>query len=314
MNECPSVAIVVPCYNEEEVLPETVARLTELLAGLIDRGKAASASGIYFVDDGSRDRTWEMIEEHSQRNPAVHGIKLSRNRGHQNALLAGLLTADGDAVISLDADLQDDPAIMEDMIGHFVGGKDIVFGVRSSRTTDTILKRWTAEAYYRLLALMGVDIVFNHADYRLMSRRAIEALAEFTETNLFLRGMIAALGFPTAVVTYERSERLAGETEYSVGKMIALALNGITSFSAVPLRIIATVGLLVFLISMALSLWAIWVRLFTDKAIPGWTSSVLPMYVLSGVQLLSLGIIGEYISKIYIETKRRPRYTIEKQV
>lgn len=314
MKESPCVAIVVPCFNEEDVLPDTVTQLSDRLTGLIGKKKITNGSRIYFVDDGSRDKTWELIENFSRHNSFVHGIKLSRNRGHQNALLAGLMTAEGDVIISVDADLQDDPSVMENMVDHYMRGIEVVFGVRSSRTTDTWFKRWSAAAYYRLLKQMGVDIVLNHADYRLMSRRAIDALKEYRETNLFLRGMITELGFSTEVVSYKRSERFAGETKYPLRKMVALALDGVTSFSAVPLRIIAALGVLVFLISLGLSLWAIWVRLFTNQAVPGWASSVLPMYVLGGVQLLSLGIIGEYISKIFSEVKRRPRFIIEKQV
>ena len=308
------LAIVVPCYNEEEVLPETTRRLTELITALAGHGKISEASRIYFVDDGSRDATWDLIEQYARQNPFVKGIKLAHNRGHQNALMAGLLTAEGEVIISIDADLQDDTAAMEAMIDHFLAGKDIVFGVRSARTTDTLFKRWSAQGYYRFLSWMGVEAIFNHADYRLMSRRAVEALREFSETNIFLRGIIPALGFPSATVTYERSARFAGETKYPFRRMLALAIDGITSFSAVPLRIIAFLGLLVFVFSLMISLWALWVRLFSDQAVPGWASSVLPMYLLGGIQLLSLGIIGEYVAKIYLEAKRRPRFYVEKTV
>ena len=306
------LSIVVPCYNEEAVLPETIQQLTELLQHLIDKGKITSDSCVYYVDDGSRDRTWDLIETFAKTNPFVRGIKLSRNRGHQNALLAGLLTVKGEAVISVDADLQDDLSAIEEMLDDYAAGHDIVYGVRSSRKTDTFFKSFTATAYYRLLGIMGVEIVYNHADYRLMSRRAIEALKEFGEVNLFLRGIIPQLGFSHSIVYYERAERFAGESKYPLKKMLALAWQGITSFSNVPLQFITHLGLLVSLISFAVTIWAIWVKLFTEVAIPGWASTVLPIYFLGGIQLLCLGIIGEYLAKIYTETKRRPRYVIEK--
>jgi polyisoprenyl-phosphate glycosyltransferase len=306
------LSIVVPCYNEEAVLPETIQQLTKLLQYLIDKGKITSDSCVYYVDDGSRDRTWSLIEAFAKTNPFVRGIKLSRNRGHQNALLAGLLTVKGEAVISVDADLQDDLSAIEAMLDDYAAGHDIVYGVRSSRKTDTFFKNFTAIAYYRLLAVMGVEIIYNHADYRLMSRRVIEALKEFGEVNLFLRGIIPQLGFSHAVVYYERAERFAGESKYPLKKMLALAWQGITSFSDVPLKFITGLGLLVSLISFAVTLWAVWIKLFTEMAIPGWASTVLPIYFLGGIQLLCLGIIGEYLAKIYTETKRRPRYIIEK--
>ncbi len=306
------LSIVVPCYNEEAVLPETIQRLTELLQYLIDKGKVTSDSCIYYVDDGSRDRTWDLIETFAKTNGFVRGIKLSRNRGHQNALLAGLLTVKGEVVISVDADLQDDLSAIEEMLDDYAAGHDIVYGVRSSRKTDTFFKSFTAIAYYRLLAVMGVEIIYNHADYRLMSRRVIEALKEFGEVNLFLRGIIPQLGFSHAIVYYERADRFAGESKYPLKKMLSLAWQGITSFSDVPLQFITGLGLLVSLISFAVTIWAVWIKLFTEVAIPGWASTVLPIYFLGGIQLLCLGIIGEYLAKIYTETKRRPRYIIEK--
>ena len=306
------LSIVVPCYNEEAVLPETIQRLTELLQYLIDKVKITSDSCVYYVDDGSRDRTWDLIETFAKTNPFVRGIKLSRNRGHQNALLAGLLTVKGEAVISVDADLQDDLSAIEEMLDDYATGYDIVYGVRSSRKTDTFFKSFTAIAYYRLLGVMGVEIIYNHADYRLMSRRVIEALKEFGEVNLFLRGIIPQLGFSHTIVYYERAERFAGESKYPLKKMLSLAWQGITSFSDVPLQFITHLGLLVSLISFAITIWAVWVKLFTEMAIPGWASTVLPIYFLGGIQLLCLGIIGEYLAKIYTETKRRPRYIIEK--
>ena len=306
------LAIVVPCYNEEAVLGETSKRLAAILRALEDKQKIAPGSAVYFVDDGSRDRSWPMIEALAREYPSVHGIKLSRNQGHQNALLAGLFTAEGDAVISVDADLQDDLSAIEEMIDAHVAGSEIVYGVRRSRRLDSFGKRATAELYYRVLGMMGVEIVFNHADYRLMGRRAIEALKAFDEVNLFLRGIIPQLGFRTSVVHYDRGERFAGESKYPVGKMLGLAIQGVTSFSAVPLRMITVLGLFVAALSLAGTAWVLWVRLFTTSSVPGWASTLVPVYFLGGIQLLCIGIIGEYLAKIYLETKRRPRYTIEK--
>lgn len=307
----PTLAIVVPCYNEEEVLPETVSRLLALLAAMRDEGLIADGSGVWFVDDGSRDRTWQLIEEHVRLDRRINGIRLSRNRGHQQALLAGLETATGDVLVSIDADLQDDVSVIRQMVLEFHRGSDVVFGVRKARDTDTWFKRATAEGYYRILRVLGVDIVFNHADFRLMSRRAIEALRRHEETNLFLRGIIPTIGFPSSTVEYDRAGRFAGESKYPLRKMLALAIDGVTSFSAAPLRFIAAMGLTIFVISMITSAWALWIKLFTDSVVPGWASSVLPMYLLGGVQLLSLGVLGEYVAKIYMESKRRPRYIID---
>ena len=306
------VSIVVPCYNEEEVLLETTRRLTELLQQLISVDKISPQSCVYYVDDGSRDRTWELIRSLADSNTLIRGIKLSRNCGHQNALLAGLSTASGDVVISVDADLQDDLTAIEKMIDCYYAGNDIVYGVRDSRKADTFFKRGTAAIYYRLLGAMGVELIYNHADYRLMSRRVLAALDKFGEVNLFLRGIIPQLGFTHALVYYDRAERFAGESKYPLRKMLAFAWQGITSFSAMPLRFITGLGLLVSMISLSVTLWALWIRLFTDEAIPGWASTVLPIYFLGGIQLLCLGIMGEYLAKIYAETKRRPRYIIEK--
>ena len=306
-----TMSIVVPCYNEEAVLPETAARLLGLIDRLRAAGKVSERSTLCFVDDGSKDRTWTLIEELSRGNASLGGIKLSRNRGHQNALLAGLFLAPGDVVISLDADLQDDLGAIETMIDAHLKGADIVYGVRRSRSADSFFKRIAAEAYYRVLKAMGVDIVFNHADFRLMSRRAIEALREFGEVNLFLRGIVPLVGFGTAMVHYDRTERLAGESKYPFTRMLALAVQGVTSFSATPLRMITVMGLVVSLGTFVVTLWALYAWLFTDKAIPGWTSTVVPIYFLGGIQLLSLGVIGEYLAKIYMETKHRPRYLVE---
>jgi glycosyltransferase involved in cell wall biosynthesis len=305
------LAIVVPCYNEEEVLPETVSRLLALLAQMQDEGLVEHGSGIWFVDDGSRDRTWEIIARCSSEDARINGIRLSRNKGHQNALLAGLETATGDVLVSIDADLQDDTSVIRTMVRNYHAGSDIVYGVRKARELDTWFKRATAEGYYSILRRLGVNIVFNHADFRLMSRRAIEALRRHEETNLFLRGIIPTIGFPSSVAEYDRAERFAGESKYPLRKMLALAVDGVTSFSAAPLRFIAGMGLLIFAISMVTSGWVLWTKLFTDRSIPGWASSVLPMYLLGGVQLLSLGVLGEYVAKTYMESKRRPRYIID---
>jgi glycosyltransferase involved in cell wall biosynthesis len=308
------LAIVVPCYNEEAVLPETARRLTELLGNLIARDKIGADSRICFVDDGSRDRTWALIEAAAQASPLVTGLKLSRNRGHQAALMAGLMNVDADAVISVDADLQDDLAAIESMVDAHAGGADVVYGVRRRRDADTFLKRTSAETYYRLLNLLGVEVVFNHADYRLLSRRVLMALASYRESNLFLRGIIPQLGFPSAIVTYDRAERFAGESKYPLRKMLSFAWQGVTSFSAAPLRLITAIGVAVSAGSFGVAAWALWLRLFTSDAVPGWTSTVVPMYFLGGVQLLCIGIIGEYLAKIYLEVKRRPAYFVEKTV
>ena len=310
----PQIGIVVPCYNEEAVLPETIARLEALRADLVARGKIGAESRVTYVDDGSYDRTWAIIGEAAARLPGVGGVKLSRNRGHQNALLAGLDAAKGEAIVTIDADLQDDLGVIEQMIDLHAGGADIVYGVRQSRTTDTWFKRFTAEAYYRVLGRMGVQIVFNHADYRLMSRRALTALGEFDEVNLFLRGIIPQLGFTTATVAYSRTERFAGESKYPLRKMLALAANGVTSFSVVPLRMIAMLGFLISLFSALMIGWILLGKLFFDSAVPGWASSVVPIYLLGGIQLLCVGVIGEYVGKIYLETKRRPRFFIAEEV
>jgi len=306
-----NISFVVPCYNEEDALPHTSEQLVKLLDDLIARGKAGPASNMWFVDDGSRDRTWEIIESLAAKSPRIVGVKLARNIGHQNALLAGLLSADGDAIISLDADLQDDLGAVERMIDAHAKGYEIVYGVRALRTTDTPLKRWTALGYYRISRMLGVDLVPNHADYRLMGRRAIKALGNYGEVNLFLRGIIPQLGFKSCSVYYDRNARVAGESKYPVRKMVALALTGVTSFSAAPVRLIAAMGGILFLISAAMSLWVLVVRLVTNTAVPGWASVTLPIYALGGIQMLCMGVIGEYVAKIYLETKRRPRFLIE---
>jgi glycosyltransferase involved in cell wall biosynthesis len=306
------LSLVIPCYNEEAVLPLLIPRLQGLLADLESRGLVEEGSGLWLVDDGSRDRTWELILAAASASPGVTGIKLSRNCGHQNALLAGLLNADGDAVISLDADLQDDLGVIEEMLDAWRSGAEIVYGVRRSRPEDTFLKRWTAQRYYALLNRLGVDIVPDHADFRLLGRNALRALAGYPEANLFLRGIVPQLGFRSHRVFYDRGARAAGQTKYSLRRMLTLAMDGVTSFSAVPLRLIATLGASVFVLSVFVTLWVLFVWAFTDRAVPGWASITLPIYGLGGLQLLSLGVVGEYVAKIYLETKRRPRYLIER--
>jgi glycosyltransferase involved in cell wall biosynthesis len=305
------LSIVIPCYNEEEVLPETVIQMSKLVDEMIEENLVSETSSIWFVDDGSKDKTWQMIDDYSASNPKIKGVKLSRNKGHQNALLAGLETADGDLLVSIDADLQDDITVIREMVKEYYNGHDVVYGVRKVRTTDTVFKRTTAQGFYTLIQKLGVDVVYNHADFRLMSRRAIEALKEHKEVNLFLRGMIPLIGFSSTNVEYARSERFAGESKYPLKKMLALAVDGITSFSAYPLRLIAGLGFSIFLFSIFISLWVFYTLIFTDNAIPGWASSVLPMYLLGGIQLLSIGVVGEYVGKIYMESKSRPRYVIE---
>lgn len=313
MTPIPKLAIVMPCYNEQEVLPETIRRLVSLLDDLVAQDRVSAASCAWLVDDGSRDETWSLVAAaSSQSGSRIRGIKLSRNRGHQIALLAGLLTADGDVLISVDADLQDDLGAVSAMLEAHAAGHDIVYGVRNKRVVDTWFKRATAEGYYRLLRRLGVEIVFNHADYRLMSRRVLEALRSFPESNVFLRGLIPQLGFPATTVEYERQERFAGQSKYPVGKMLALAWQGVTSFSAVPLRAITSLGVFVSMLSLGMGAWALGVKLFSDNAVPGWASIVIPLFLLSGVQLLSLGIIGEYLAKVFLETKRRPLYFVER--
>lgn len=305
------LAIIIPCYNEEAVLPETNNRLQLLMAEMKETGLISENSKIYYIDDGSRDKTWELISSFNLENPRIHGIKLSRNRGHQNALLAGMFNAEGDIIVSIDADLQDDVSAIKEMIHRYNEGIQIVYGVRSSRKSDTFFKRITAQFYYRILKIMGVDLVYNHADYRLMSRKVIECLKDYHEVNLFLRGIIPQLGFRTTIVFYERNERFAGESKYPLRKMLALAAEGVTSFSVMPLRMITWLGLMVSLGSLAMVVWILVGKVFMHSTIPGWASSVLPIYFIGGIQLLSTGILGEYLAKVYMETKQRPRYFIE---
>jgi glycosyltransferase involved in cell wall biosynthesis len=310
----PVLTIVVPCFNEESVLAHTAEQLSELVERLWEDGFVAQASSIVFVDDGSKDRTWEMVQDFASRSPRFGGIKLSRNRGHQNALLAGLLTARGDVLISIDADLQDDLQAIEKMLIKHREGCEIVYGIRLSRDTDTAMKRHSAELYYRLLNFLGAEVIFNHADYRLMSRRAIDALKEFGEVNFFLRGIIPLLSFETATVGYARSARFAGETKYPLRKMLALAIEGVTSLTTTPIRWITVAGLFVSALSLSIGVWALVASMTGSTLVPGWASTIISFSILGGIQLLSIGIIGEYVGKIYVETKRRPRYIIEREI
>ncbi len=310
----PQLAIVVPCYNEAEVLPETTRRLLALLDKLVAGGLVAESSYVTYVDDGSNDATWQLIREFNAAHLRIKGIKMSANRGHQIALIAGLFSVEGEVVVSVDADLQDDLSAIETMLVAYGAGHEVVYGVRNQRSVDTVFKRSSAETYYKLLKLLGVKVVFNHADYRLMSRRAVEALKQYGEVNLFLRGIVPLIGFRSTSVYYQRSERFAGESKYPLKKMLMLAIDGVTSFTAFPLRLISVMGMLVSVASLAMTLWVLWIKVFTSAAIPGWASSVIPIYFLGGIQLLSIGVLGEYVAKIYFETKRRPRYFIEEQL
>ena len=306
--------LVVPCYNEEEVLPETARRLAKKLDALCSAGKISAQSRVLFVDDGSRDATWSLIEAVSGEDERFGGVKLSRNRGHQNALMAGLTTALDrrcDAVISLDADLQDDIDAVDRMVDSFLAGHDVVYGVRSSREKDTFFKRATAQGFYKFMRLLGVELVYNHADYRLLSRRALEGLMEFDEVNLFLRGIVPQIGYSSDVVTYERGERFAGKSKYPLKKMLSFALEGVTSFSVRPVRLLASCGALVFGVSLFVLLVLAVLRLCTG-GISGLSLAVASLWTLGGLQLFGIGVVGEYVSRVYQECKHRPRFLIEK--
>lgn len=313
MNKQSVLYIVIPCYNEESVLRETGKRLSVKLAQMESTGLVSAQSRIVFVDDGSTDQTWKLIEEMYQKNKYVMGIKSTKNRGHQNALLEGLMTVknDCDIVVSMDADLQDDIGVLDQFIKKYEAGCEIVYGVRSSRKTDTRFKRMTAEGFYKWMALLGVPIVYNHADYRLMSRRALDELEQFQEVNLFLRGIVPMIGFQTDIVEYERNARFAGESKYPLKKMLSFALDGVTSLSIRPIRFISFLGVLLFMISMLLLIY-FFVGYCRGRTIQGWATLVISIWGLSGIQLFAVGIIGEYIGKIYMETKKRPRYIVEK--
>lgn len=307
------LAIVVPCYNEEEVLCIASKALRGVLDDLIQKKKIAQDSFILFVNDGSRDRTWELIEkEHAQFPTQVCGVKLAGNVGHQFALTAGLVTAKdmSDVTVSIDADLQDDIAVIEEMVDKYIAGADIVYGVRKERKTDTFFKRTTAQAFYKIMGMMGVKTVYNHADFRLMSKRAVEQFSKYKETNLFLRGMMPLIGYRTEKVYYERKERVAGESKYPLKKMLALAFDGISSFSVKPISMILGIGMAIIVVCLLAALYA-FISYFTGRVVPGWTSLILSIWFLGGLQLLAIGLVGQYIGKIYIEVKQRPRYNIE---
>ena len=307
--------LVIPCYNEEEVLPITQKALKEKMDNLIKNKKISKDSKVMFVNDGSKDKTWELIEEYHKEDPLFVGVKLSRNKGHQNALLAGLMTAKkyADITISMDADLQDDINVIDKMIAENNAGSEIVYGVRSSRKKDSWFKRFTAESFYKLMHAMGVEVVFNHADCRLMSKRVLDELEHFEEANLFLRGLIPLIGFKTSIATYERNERAAGESKYPLKKMLSFAWDGITSFSVKPLKMITTLGFIMLFISVVMIIYTIIVKIL-GNTVDGWAFIMLSIWFIGGVQLVSVGLIGEYIGKIYNETKHRPRYIIEKEL
>lgn len=304
--------LVVPCYNEEEVLEVTCRLLTEKLKSMMERNLISSESRMMFVDDGSKDSTWKLIESLCESNPLVQGLKLSRNRGHQNALLAGLMTAKEhcDMAISLDADLQDDIDALDRFVEAYNNGHDVVYGVRNSRTTDSWFKRNTAQGFYKLMKLLGVDLVYNHADYRLMSKRALEGLEDHREVNLFLRGIVPLVGYPSTTVEYERKERFVGESKYPLTKMLKFAFEGITSFSVRPIRMVTTLGLIIFLISLIMLIYTLIVFLI-GHTVAGWSTMMISIWAIGGLQLLAIGIVGEYIGKIYMETKQRPKFLIE---
>lgn len=306
------LSIVVPCYNEQEVFKDTARQLTELVGGLISKGKITSDSYILFVNDGSKDNTWNLIAEECGKNEYVRGLKLAHNVGHQNALFAGLMTAkeDSDAAISIDADLQDDIAVIEQMIDKYNNGFDIVYGVRSERKSDTFFKRTSAQAFYKLMNGMGVNTVYNHADYRLMSKRSLDNLSEYKERNLFLRGVVPLIGYNTDTVYYVRKERTAGESKYPLKKMLSFAWDGITSFSTKPISLICVLGMISILIGIIAAIYGL-ISWANGTVVSGWTSLFLAILFMGGVQLLSIGIVGQYVGKTYMEVKERPRYVIE---
>jgi len=308
----PVLTIVVPCYNEEEVLPVTIFQLQNLLKELITDGFVSKQSKILFVDDGSQDHTWELIYKEGLRNEYVRGLKLSKNVGHQNALLAGLFIAKdhSDCIVSIDADLQDDIKVIREFLLKFHEGYEIVYGVRKRRDTDTLFKRTTALGFYKIMEKMGVDLVFNHADFRLMSKRAVQELERFSEVNLFLRGIVPLLGFRSDVVYYDRLERHAGETKYPLTKMLAFAFEGITSFSVSPIRIVLLLGFVSFFLSLFFGVYFLTLKFFGETE-TGWTSLITSIWLIGGLQLIAIGLIGEYIGKIYKESKRRPKYIVD---
>ena len=304
--------LVIPCYNEEEVLPETSKRLTAKLGAMIEMGLISQDSKIVFVNDGSKDHTWQLIRQYHEENPMIQGINLSRNKGHQSALLAGLMTVKEycDMAISMDADLQDDVDAIDQFVEKYYEGCEVVYGVRSERKTDSFFKRASAQSFYKLMLHMGVEIVYNHADYRLMSRRALDEMEGFKEVNLFLRGIVPLIGFQSGVVTYERHERFAGESKYPLKKMLNFAFDGITSFSVKPIRMVTTLGIIIFAISILMLIYFL-ITWCIGWTVPGWTSIVVSVWAIGGLQLLAIGIIGEYIGKIYMETKARPKFFVQ---
>jgi polyisoprenyl-phosphate glycosyltransferase len=308
----PVLTIVVPCYNEEEVLPDTIDQLDQFVSQLIKEQIVSNRTKILFVDDGSKDRTWEIIYKTGLRNEHIRGLKLSRNVGHQNALLAGLFAAKeySDCVVSIDADLQDDIEVIRDFIQKFNEGNEIVYGVRKRRDTDTIFKRTTAQGFYKLMKKMGVDLVYNHADFRLMSKRALMELEEFKEVNLFLRGIVPLLGFRSDVVYYDRKERQAGETKYPLKKMLAFAFDGITSFSVSPIRFVLFIGFVSFFLSLVFGLYFLLLKTLGETQ-TGWTSLITSIWLIGGLQLIAIGLIGEYVGKIYKESKQRPKFIVD---
>jgi len=310
----PVLYIVIPCYNEQEVLPITAPLFRKQISAMVEKKKISPESKILFVNDGSRDNTWEIICNLAKQDPVFQGISQSRNRGHQNAVLAGLMEVREkcDITITIDCDGQDDITVMEQMVDAYMEGNEIVYGARAQRKTDTFFKRFTAQSFYKLLNVMGVEVVYNHADYRLVSRKALAAFAEFEEVNLFLRGMFPLVGFRSTVVYYDRSERLAGESHYPLRKMLALAMDGITSLSIKPIRMISVMGFLVSMLSAVGVTWSV-IQFLLGSTVSGWASTVCIVCFVSGVQLLSLGVVGEYIGKIYTEVKHRPRYIISER-
>ena len=304
--------IVVPCYNEEEVLEVTANVLKAKMQGYMNNNKVSTKSKICFVDDGSKDDTWEIIERLHKEDSLFSGIKLTRNRGHQNALLCGLMTVknQADMVISMDADLQDDIDAMDEMIDKYLDGYDVVYGVRSARKTDTFFKRFTAESFYKIMSFFGAEVVFNHADYRLMSKKALDGLESFEDVNLFLRGMVPMVGLPSCNVYYERKERFAGESKYPLKKMLSFAFEGITSLSVKPIKLILSLGSIIFMVSIGILIYSL-IQHFNSNTVSGWTSLIVSIWALGGLQLIAIGIIGQYIGKVYLETKRRPRFLVE---
>ncbi len=305
------ITFVVPCYNEESVLNDSKEKLLALLKDMIHQNLIAETSTIYFVDDGSKDNTWQLIEQYHQQSPHIQGIKLSHNVGHQKALLAGLLSAEGDALISIDADLQDDIAVIPRMVQSYLAGHEVVLGVRDSRESDTFFKKATAEGFYTIMQKLGVEMVYNHADFRLLSRKAIEALRHYKEVNIFLRALIPLLGFSVDYVFYARLERLAGESKYPLRKMLSFAWDGITSFSVVPLRVITVLGFSTAFFSAIYALYVLYQAFFTNELIEGWATTTILILFLGGIQLLCVGLLGEYVGKMYQEVKGRPRYHVE---